>query len=94
MRRWYYKWRIRVWKRRLAFHLLDVKAQEEHPIGGKYLADDVGLKARMIDLERAVTLARHKIMVSTARIDPKILEGLAEYPKARALTTGKADPDE
>ncbi len=93
MKRWWHRWRVRVWRRRLAFRLLDLKAQEEHPIGGKYLANEQGIEAYTTDLERLAAKARHQIMIHTARIHPEALEGLVGIPEARALTTGEDTPE-
>lgn len=94
VRCWWYKWRLRVWKRRLAFRLLDLEAQNTHPTGGeKYTDTKQGRIAHTDDLENLVTRARHQIMILTARLNPQALEGIAEYPKMRALKTGERSPE-
>ncbi len=95
MKRWWHMWRLHVWKRQLAFRLLDLEAQLEHPTGGKqYVDTDRGIEAHTTDIENLVTRARQQIMIHTARISPRALEGIAEYPKARALKSGKESQDE
>ena len=79
---YWYRWRLHVWKRRLAFRLIDKKAQRLHPISGRYVATTLGVKANTADIERLVAVARHHITAYLCRLGHIAVD---DMPKAKVV---------
>ena len=100
MRRWWYKWRLHVWQRRLVLLLLRWEVQQTHPTGGEYLDCDQGRQTHTTDIENLITRARHQILLYQGSLEPLTIEvinavmgRIENLPEVRALKAGKESQD-
>lgn len=85
IRRLYYRWRLRVWERRLTHRIIDLKSQEEHPTGGEAISTSTGITDYTKKLKDRVIRANQQMMRYRTRINLDTTDEIKAVPIAMAL---------
>ena len=85
MRRWLLRRKLRKWKRLLALRIIDLRAQQENPIGGEWVDTKEGRRLYTEKLENKITEAKHRIQICRGHLGLGPIKIVMDLPGAKVV---------